>query len=66
MIPTKLPCDTCLCLALCKNREKVHCDILNKMALNVEDDDEKIAIWWALVHSTLPDLSRIRGDHEHS
>lgn len=63
-VPIKLPCDECICFAACRSKTKVYCDILNKLALNIPDDDEKIAVWWGMVHLTLPNLDRIRGDHE--
>lgn len=63
-IPTKLICDECVCLAICKNKKKISCDILNKLAFNVPQDDFSIRTWWGVVRLTLPNLCQIRGEHE--
>lgn len=57
----KIPCENCVCLAICRTRYTVNCDLLYKKAVTIiPKTDKKLKEWWMVVHSFLPKTHTIR------
>jgi hypothetical protein len=58
----KVPCKECLVLAVCIPKTTVKCDLLDKVACEVDVNASKhvVAAWWELVHEYLPRANAIR------
>ena len=55
-----IPCEECICLAICRHRSRILCDILNSLASKVPNGDTDVKELWNLIHESLPYADRIR------